>query len=264
MSKMTLVMIGLIAIAGCGKKKGGAADTSAKMTEFKDAMCKCKAGEADCAKKVLDDQKKWGDEMAKTADKDAKPDPAEAAEMAKKMEPIMADYTKCMTAAMTPAAPPKPPEDKPEVGGICPAGSTGEGTSSKPCVGKGRVLEAEWTGKWGPNAMFKITNKTDKKIDFAQACVWYYDKDGKWLKIDNKPLPECSSSSGGVISIGPKETKEQGFGHKEAEAPKGTVKVEMEFNKVGWPGAKEGDYVYWENDKLDKLNRPLGGHPDAM
>jgi hypothetical protein len=260
MSKLVLIAVSLVAFAGCGGKKKSAVDTSAKMTEFKDAMCKCKAGETACAQKVVDDQKKWADEMAKTADKDAKPDPAEAAEMAKKMEPIMADYTKCMTAAMTPAAPPKPPEPVAEKGGVCPAGSTGKGTSDEPCKGKGRVLEGTWTGKWNPNAVFTIKNKTDKAIDFAQTCVWYYDKDGKWLKLDNKPLPECSSSSGGVITIGPNETKEQGFGRKEADAPKGTVKVEIEFNKVGW-SVKEGEEAYWENDSLDALNRPLGGHP---
>jgi len=82
---------------GC-KKKGGGDEAVKKMGEFKDAMCKCGDGDTACAQKVVDDQKKYADEMAKSADKDAKPDP----ELAKKMEPIMAEYTKCATKAMTP------------------------------------------------------------------------------------------------------------------------------------------------------------------
>jgi len=115
--------LSLFSIAGCKKKGGGAGDYVAKMEGWKTDMCKCKAGDSACSQKVLDDQKKYADEMAKTADKDAKPDPAEAAEMAKKMEPIMAEYTKCMTAAMTPAAAgggtmggaaAEPPKDEPK------------------------------------------------------------------------------------------------------------------------------------------------------
>ena len=96
---------------GC-KKKGGGDEAVKKMGEFKDAMCKCGEGDTACAQKVVDDQKKYADEMAKSADKDAKPDP----ELAKKMEPIMAEYTKCATKAMTPkmADPPKTEEPKKE------------------------------------------------------------------------------------------------------------------------------------------------------
>ncbi|MEO8700549.1 MAG: hypothetical protein ABI867_10925 [Kofleriaceae bacterium] len=86
-----------LASFGC-KKKGGGDDAVKKMAEFKDAMCKCGEGDMPCAQKVLDDQKKYGEEMAKSADKNAKPD----ADLAKKMEPILAEYTKCSTKAMTP------------------------------------------------------------------------------------------------------------------------------------------------------------------
>ena len=98
-----IAALSLFSIASCKKKGGGSGDYVAKMEGWKTDMCKCKAGDSACSTKVLDDQKKYADEMAKTADKDAKVDPAEAAEMAKKMEPIMAEYSKCMTAAMTPA-----------------------------------------------------------------------------------------------------------------------------------------------------------------
>lgn len=113
-NKIAVVVVGIALVAGSAcKKKSSAPDTVGKMTEFKDAICKCKAADTECAKKVLDDQKKWGDEAAKLTDKDAKLDPDAAAEMAKKLEPINAEYAKCMTAAMTPVAEPKPTEPKP-------------------------------------------------------------------------------------------------------------------------------------------------------
>jgi phage gp16-like protein len=101
MSKLTISFVIALSLGAFGCKKGGGGDDAVKkMTEFKDAMCKCGDGDTACAQKVLDDQKKYGEEMAKNADKDAKPDP----DMAKKMEPIMADYTKCSVKAMTPKA----------------------------------------------------------------------------------------------------------------------------------------------------------------
>ncbi|MEO8704197.1 MAG: hypothetical protein ABI867_29360 [Kofleriaceae bacterium] len=110
MNKITIAFLAAVSLASFGcKKKGGGDDAVKKMAEFKDAMCKCGEGDMPCAQKVLDDQKKYGEEMAKTADKEAKPDP----DLLKKMEPIMADYTKCSTKAMTPKAvvAPTPPVD---------------------------------------------------------------------------------------------------------------------------------------------------------
>ncbi len=120
MKKFVIVMVGaLLSFAACGKKDSGP-DMTGKMTEFKDAMCKCKAGDSACANKVLEDQKKWADGMAKSADKGAKADP----EMAKKLEPITAEYGKCMTAAMTPAAAPPTPTPAPTPSAGCAAGAT--------------------------------------------------------------------------------------------------------------------------------------------
>jgi hypothetical protein len=84
-----------------------ARDFLIKMEGWKVAMCKCAAGDSACSQGVLDDQKRFADEMAKSADRDARPDPAEAEAVAKEMEPMMADYTKCMTRALTPADNPK-------------------------------------------------------------------------------------------------------------------------------------------------------------
>jgi hypothetical protein len=82
-------------IAGCGK---GGGDTVAKLTELKDAMCKCT--DAACASKVDADRKQLNEEMAKTAGKDTKPDPA----VVEQAEAIMIDYARCMRTATTAAA----------------------------------------------------------------------------------------------------------------------------------------------------------------
>lgn len=102
MPNTMIILFTALLATGCGKKAGS--DPSAKLTELKEAMCKCKPGDAACANKVVDEQKKWGEEQAKTVDANAKPDP----ELAKKLEPIMTEYSKCMTAALTPAAKPAP------------------------------------------------------------------------------------------------------------------------------------------------------------
>jgi len=110
MTKLTIAFVAALSLFGC-KKKGGGDEAVSKMTEFKEAMCKCGEGDADCAKKVTDAQMKYGEEQAKNADKDAKPDP----DLAAKMKPLMDEYTKCATKAMTPKAaggPPPPAEEK--------------------------------------------------------------------------------------------------------------------------------------------------------
>src|SRR5678816_1183012 len=63
-----LAALSLLSFAGC-KKKGGA-DMIAKMTEFKDQMCKC--ADKACADKVMADMTKWTQDMAKEGgDKEA-------------------------------------------------------------------------------------------------------------------------------------------------------------------------------------------------
>jgi hypothetical protein len=75
MMKLTLVFVALFAFAGC-KKKGGndTAAAMAKMTEFKDEMCKCK--DAACASSVSDKMMKWSAEQNK--DKKEPPKMSEA------------------------------------------------------------------------------------------------------------------------------------------------------------------------------------------
>jgi hypothetical protein len=72
----------------------GALDTIATMEKFQKAMCDCK--DKACADKVNEDMTKWGTEMARTADYDARPDP----DMAKRSADIMTKYVDCMTKLM--------------------------------------------------------------------------------------------------------------------------------------------------------------------
>ena len=171
MNKTLLTTVSILALAGCGKKKAGDSDMTAKYTEFKDAMCKCKAGDSACAKKVTDDQMKWGQEMAKTADTNAKVDPNEAAEMAKKMEPIMAEYNKCMTAAMTAGGTepkPGPSEVKPSTVTTGGKGLGAAGNDAEAVALAKKALACKW-GDWGI------------EFDCADAKVWNDSKlfDGK-------------------------------------------------------------------------------------
>lgn len=97
-----LVMGSVAGLAACGKGKGGGGgdDMTGKLTEFKDAMCKCK--DTACADKVIADQGKWTAEMSK---KNGPTDPDKAMEMAKKYEAITTEFGKCMAAAMAAPAP---------------------------------------------------------------------------------------------------------------------------------------------------------------
>jgi glycerol dehydrogenase-like iron-containing ADH family enzyme len=115
LSIAVLAALSIMSFAGC-KKKGGAGDAIAKMTEFKDQMCKC--ADKACAEKVTEGMTKWGQEMAKeAADKDSKL----SEEDTKKMAAATEEMTKCMTKAMMaggamtppPAAAAAPAGDKP-------------------------------------------------------------------------------------------------------------------------------------------------------
>jgi hypothetical protein len=76
--------------------------TIARFVSFTDAMCKCTAGDTECAQRVVEDQRVWAEELAKSPDRNDKPNP----NLAKRFEPIMNRYVKCATSAMTPAMPP--------------------------------------------------------------------------------------------------------------------------------------------------------------
>ncbi len=80
---------------GCKKKAGGGAgEAMAKMTEFKDEMCKCK--DAKCAQDVSDRMTKWSQEQSKNQ----KEPPKMSEEDTKKAAAIGEEMGKCMQAAM--------------------------------------------------------------------------------------------------------------------------------------------------------------------
>jgi hypothetical protein len=90
-----LAAASLFTVGACKKKGGGdAGEALAKMKEFKDQMCKC--ADKACADKVQADMGKWSEAMAKTAEKDQKPDEATM----KEMTAVGDEYSKCMAKAM--------------------------------------------------------------------------------------------------------------------------------------------------------------------
>jgi hypothetical protein len=127
-----LAAISLMSVAGC-KKKGGS-DAIAKMTEFKDQMCKC--ADKACAEKVTEAMTKWGQEMAKEGgDKEAakmsEEDMKKSAAVSEEMGKCM---TKLMTAAMTPP-PAAPTGDKPADPAAPPAGGDKPAEPAAPAAG---------------------------------------------------------------------------------------------------------------------------------
>ena len=110
-----LAAVSLVSFAGCKGKKGG--DMMAKMTEYKEQMCKCT--DKACADKVVAEMAK-----AQEGDKEAKaPDPEEA----KKYAPIMKEYTDCMMKAMGAGG-----MGAPAGGGEKPAAPAGEKPAEQP------------------------------------------------------------------------------------------------------------------------------------
>ena len=102
-----LAAVSLMSFAGC-KKKGGGGDSVAKMTEFKDAMCKC--ADKACADKVSADMTKWGQE---NMPKEGAEVPKMSEEDMKKSAAVTKEMGECMTKLLTPAmaAPPAAPAD---------------------------------------------------------------------------------------------------------------------------------------------------------
>ena len=98
MKKLTLAFMVAMAFVSFGCKKkggGGAAEAMAKMTEFKDEMCKCK--DAKCAQDVSDKMTKWSQEQSKTQ----KEPPKMSDDEQKKAAAIGEEMGKCMQAAMS-------------------------------------------------------------------------------------------------------------------------------------------------------------------
>ena len=108
-------------------------------------------------------------------------------------------------SAAAPAAPtptPAPSAEPPaKLRDDCPKGSSGVGTSAKPCLASGdsRMMEVAYTGKTtdeGPK--FSIVNKSNNQILFGSLAAYFYDKAGKQLQVTEgdkpRPMQVCSGN----------------------------------------------------------------------
>ncbi|MEA2748152.1 MAG: hypothetical protein QOI41_2295 [Myxococcales bacterium] len=177
--------------------------------------------------------------------------------------------TPAATASATPppsasAAAVEPPHD-------CPKGSTGEGSFAKPCEAKGnaRMMEAQWNGKTddkGP--FFRITNKSPSTILYGKIAVYFYDKAGKQLDVQDTaatppkavPYRTCSGNIfSGVMKPAEKATIQFSCVKKE-HVPDGTAAIEAELQTVGFSDASEKKVdFYWSNKDLTPDARKKGG-----
>jgi hypothetical protein len=223
MIRIVFLLVAVLSF-GCGSKGG---DAVGKYTEFKDAMCKCK--DADCAKKVTDDMSKWGQEMAKK-EGDKKPDAKEVAEMAKKMQPIMAELTKCTTAAMGGG------------GGGAKAGGDDKKAAMSAVTFKanGKKNDKGWS-------KYDATNTSDKAVKFISVYNYAYDKDGKQLARTKGNL-----SWNGEIKPG--ASQEIDYGND--PAPEGATDFEMCYDSIKFEG---GEMISGKMDTCPNSDRPKGG-----
>ena len=134
MKNILIVFASVLAVAsftGCKKKGGDSGAALAKMTEFKDKMCKCAEGDADCAKKVSDEMTKWSEAQPKPKEgATAKADP--------KAEEVGKAMGECMQKAMMPkmgsadpgSAAPDPGSAAPDPGSA--AAGSADGSAAAP------------------------------------------------------------------------------------------------------------------------------------
>ena len=123
MNKLTFAFLSAVAVlsfSAC-KKKGGddSGAAMAKMSEFKDEMCKCK--DAKCAQDVSDKMTKWSQEQAKNQKEPPKMSEADT----KKAAEIGEQMGKCMQDAMG-AGGEVPAGDTAAPGGDTPAAAAGD------------------------------------------------------------------------------------------------------------------------------------------
>ena len=247
-----LAVVSVFGVAGCKKK--GAADMSGKYTEFKDNMCKCKAGDSACAQKVSDDMTKWAAEQAKTMGTEAaKMDPKEAEEMAKTITPIMTEYTKCMTAAMTPAAAggDKPPPAGGSAGSAAAAGPPSKEEALSACTlkltGKVKPKESEMTKE---GLEYSLTNNSKREVQFCQLNLFAYDKAGEqaaFSQLSDNPY------------LKPGETKSTEYSRLEIEKDGKSLASEPGYTfEAVVSSVKFVDGGAWD-DKDFSTTRPKGG-----
>ncbi len=171
------------------------------------------------------------------------------------------------TAEEKPPTPPPPAEPSPD----CPKGSSGEGTLNNPCEGKGptRLMEVAWTGKFddkGPT--FKVVNKGASTILYGKIAVYFYDKAGKQIELEDKtsdppkqkPFHTCSGNLfAGVMKPAEKATLTFSCVKKET-VPENATAIEGEMQMVGFADESEKkSKLYWRNNDITPETRKKGG-----
>jgi hypothetical protein len=131
------------------------------------------------------------------------------------------------------------------------------------------MMEVAWSGKIadeGPS--FRVTNKSELTILYGKILVYFYDKAGKQLEVEDntvtpaktKPFQPCFGSIfAGVMKPGEKATITFSCVKKD-HVPDGTVAIEAEMQIVGFADSS-GQKVefYWRNKDLAPDARPKGG-----
>ena len=155
MKNMTLAFAVAMTLftVGCKKKTadGGAGEAMAKMTEFKDEMCKCK--DAKCAQDVSDKMTKWSQEASKNAKEPPKMNEADT----KRAQEIGEQMGKCMQTAMAGGTDPAagsaavdPAAGSAEAGSADPAaGSAAAGSADPAAAGSAAAGSADAAGSAG-------------------------------------------------------------------------------------------------------------------
>jgi len=172
------------------------------------------------------------------------------------------------TASAVDAAPSASSAAEPEH--TCPSGSSGVGSFSKPCEGKGgaRLMSVKWTKTGDAGPTFAITNKSQLVVVYGKIAAYFYDKAGKQLEVKDetappphtKPFHTCAGKFfGGLMAAGEKATLNFSCVPKSV-VPEGTASVEGEMQWVGFADAsgKKIDF-YWRNNDLTPDKRPKGG-----
>jgi hypothetical protein len=177
--------------------------------------------------------------------------------------PLSVAATPSVTAS---AAPEAPRAD-------CPTGSTGPGTFSSPCVGKGavRMVELLWNGKSDAKGAptFRVASKAPKTVIYGRLAIYFYDKAGK--QIDVKETAEGPDKShafhvcaGNVFAgggVAPAEKTAYNFSCMgKSNIPEGVASIEAEALMVGFADStgKKNEF-YWRNPDLAPEARPKGG-----
>ena len=186
---------------------------------------------------------------------DEEPSPAEKAASAKPPPPP----PPAPTPAPSAAAPPEPNAD-------CPEKSEGVGSYDKPCEASGteRLMQVKWTGKMkddGPS--FNVKNVAKLPIVYGKMFVYFYDKAGKQLEVEDGDKKRPHQTCAGKIFQGPIKVDENALITFSCVAkkhvPEGTAAIEAEMQMVGFTDdeGKKTDF-YWRNKDLTPDERKKG------